>query len=167
MTKHYFSEMPVKPMRLPRERFLKFYQDLFALMKLNEPDIESFKRGDQYTYSELGDAILEKCEKDGILLNLNLLIFCYWAPEFDPDHSAGAYFCERYRISGKMMDVCDQGIIAAITGLKIIKAYFNQGLIKNALLICMNQTTIPMPKNEYLSLTGNSSAIGLFMESEK
>lgn len=167
IVKNYFVELRNKPPKIPRERFTRFYEDLYAQFDLGAPDPMSYQQGSQYNYAELGDGILKQCEADGILKNLELLIVCYWTPEFDPEYSAGAYFCERYSITGKTFDVCDQGLLSPIMALKLIKSYFNHTDIKNALLLCLDQTTIPAPKSGFKNLPKKSSALGIFIKKNK
>ncbi len=162
--KNYYGDLTPHPVRMPRERFVRFYRDLYERLELEGPDPSSFQSGSQHTYAELGDAVLKQCEADGILKDLELLMVCSWTPEFDPEHSAGAYFCSRYGITGKTLDICDQGILSPIMAIKIINSYFNHGDISNALLLCIDQTTIPVPKNSLKNRPKKSSALGIFIK---
>lgn len=164
IVKKYYGELKNGPVKMPRERFTRFYQDLFSRFELGEIDPMTYQRGSQRSYVELGDVVLKQCEADGILKNLELLIVCYWAPEFDPEYSAGAYFCDRYGIKSKTFDVCDQGLLSPIMAMKIIKSYFKHAEIKNALLLCLDQTTIPSSGNPKKYFPKKSSALGLFFQ---
>lgn len=164
IVKKYFSQVDEKGGKLPRSRFTQFYEDLYARFELGQVDPETYCRGAQLSYAELGDLVLKQCEADGILKSLELLVICYWAPEFDPDYSAGAYFCERYRIRGKTFDICDQGVLSPITAIKLIKSYFNHTEIKNALLVCLDQTTIPRSKSDMEIEPKKSTAMAIFFK---
>lgn len=149
--------------REPRERFIRYYHDLHHLEKSQFSKLDVFTFTLQYTYAELGEAILDKCKNDNILKNLDLLIVCYWTHEFDPDYSCGAYFSDKYRLKGTSFDICDQGIMSPITALKIMQCYMKHS-IKNALLLCFDQSAIPLC-NDYQGVKpGKASSMGIYFQ---
>ena len=161
----YYKNLPDKyPKLIPRKRFIRYYADLYALEHGDEITPISYMAGSQYTYAELGKEVLSQCQKDSVFDNLDLMVVCYWSHEFDPDDFCGAYFCDLYNIYGKSFDICDQGLLSPITALCIIKSYFEFSYIKNALLVCFDQTAIPIGKNFSGVLPNKTSSMAMLIE---
>lgn len=160
--KTFYENLPDRPYREPRERFTRYYNDLSELEKCSYEYTGQLTS--QYNYAELGDVVLQRCEKEDILNGVHLLIACYWSHEFDPDYSFGAYFCEKYQIKAKMFDICDQGILSPIAAIKIIQCYMKESVIENALLLCFDQIAIPLPKNYEGVIPKKTSALGLYFQ---
>jgi len=151
-------------MKKTRERFKQYYRDLYSHYgkKLDE---ETFDEGSQVTYSELGDAMLSKCHELKKMNDVDMLVFSYWAYEYDPDHaSCGAYLSHRYNLQCKMFDVCEQGTISPFMAIKIIHAYMKNTEINKAILLILEQTTIPRNKSDHDVVPANTGAIALVFE---
>lgn len=147
----------------PRPRFIQYYKDLYSHLG-SEIEEAVFKEGSQATYSELGEAILTECNQSSILSDLDLMVVAYWAYEFDPDHaSCGAYLCEKFNLDCKMFDVCEQGSIAPFTAIKIINSFIKNAQINKAVLLILEQTTIPRNKNDFDLVPSEAGAVSLIL----
>lgn len=162
ITKQYYKAMPIRSAKSPRDRFVRYYNDLFDLEGIARPALDAYLNGNQYSYCELGDAVLSEASKDLDLSKLDCFVVAYWGHEFDPDGSFGAYFSTQYNIQSRMFDVCDQGVLSPITAIALIQAYANAGVIKNAALLCFDQNSIPLEENYSGSIPSRSSARVLF-----
>jgi hypothetical protein len=134
----------------PRERFVVYQRDLHRMAKTALTE-STMLEGDQYAFTELGDSVLEIPAGAGDLHRVDLTIFSYWTPEFDPEYSAfGPYFMERYCLRGHSFDVCDSGSLSASCALMVADKYLSCGDATRVLVLGMEQTTIP--RNERLGL---------------
>lgn len=150
--------------KTPRWRFMKYYIDLFNLYGKTLPE-SIFTEGSQYSYSELGEAVLDELDLQGKLKNLDIFVASYWANEFDPNHaSCGAYFSEKYQFQCKTFDVCEQGTLSAFTGIKIIHNYLAQDEINKAILVIMEQTTIPRIKEDHDLVPTQTGTVALLFD---
>ncbi|NNM59138.1 MAG: hypothetical protein HKM04_04925 [Legionellales bacterium] len=164
--KHYLV-LPAKKVVSPRDRFIRYYNDLADLEKQSRPTDEIYLTGDQYSYAELGDAILHRYKNDNVLNNLELLVICYWGHEFDPDYSFGAYLCDKYNIKAKNFDICDQSILSPVTAIQVIQSFFHNKQVSNALLVCFDQTTIPTAANYVGSKPEKSSVASVLFSNQQ
>lgn len=163
--KSHFSRLPVRRPRAPRERFIKYYRDLYALHDLDLSE-ETFLTGSQYSYTELGCNVLEKYANTNILNDIDLFFIITNSHEFDPDYSsAGAYFADKFKLKCKIFDVGDQGSLAFFTGMDLIQKYLHSSKLTNALILVMEQTTIPRNKLSNVLLPMHNSAFALFLGS--
>jgi hypothetical protein len=90
--------LPQRRARLtPRDRFVEYQRDLHRIAG-EQLDPDSLLAGDQYTYVELADALLDRVGAQ-VLPETDLLVTSYWTPEFDPEFSAGRIYRGRSRAS--------------------------------------------------------------------
>ncbi|HCT7987729.1 TPA: hypothetical protein OT855_004661 [Serratia liquefaciens] len=153
--------------RVPRDRFTIYQKDLHRIAQdvLSE---STLLEGDQYSYTELGDAVLRGVEDSSALDGVDLAMFCYWTPEFDPDYSAfGPYFMDRYKISGHSFDICDNGSLASATALIVADSYLKNGSAKKILLLGLEQNTIPRNLAQGFPVPSRSCAIAALLTAEK
>jgi hypothetical protein len=152
----------------PRARFVQYYKDLYKHLG-SELDEQVFQEGAQASYSALGELVLAECYEKKLLQRLDLLVAAYWAYEFDPDHaSCGAYLCHRYQLDCKLFDVCEQGTLSPFTAIKLIKSFMQTNSLENAMMLLMEQTTIPRNKSDGdLVPTMSGATAVLFQEAEK
>ncbi len=165
ITDYYHAFLAPKELAPPRKRFVRYYDDLFNLEGKQPPELSAYLQSGQYTYVELGDAILKLCRQD--LVNTELFVTAYWGHEFDPDKLFGAYFCHKYGIEIESFDVCDQGVLAPIIAIKIIQAYIQSGAIKQAVLVCFDQACIPVGDNFQGVFPSCASAIALVFKAQE
>ena len=167
LTREYYQAMSVQMKKLPRARFTRYYNDLFALEGLERPSISAYMTEGQYTFVALGNAVLQPAQDIEDFSELDLFVVAYWGHEFDPDGSFGAYFAHHYGIRATSFNVCDQGILSPITALQIVLAYANSGRIKNAALLCFDQRSIPVEDTFSGTLPVKNSARFLLFSTEK
>lgn len=141
----HLKELPRRELgKIPRDRYAIYHRDLHRIAGdvLSE---ETLVQGDQYSYTELGDFVLDDARRDGALEDVDLAVYAYWTPEFDPDYSAfGPYFIERHGMRAQSFDVCDTGSLASVTALDVISRHLlDDPSIRSVLLLGMEQTTIP------------------------
>lgn len=151
----------------PRERFIVYQRDLHRIAEdtLSE---ETLVQGDQYSFTELGDAVLEEMAQNGEIDGVDLTIFSYWTPEFDPEYSAfGPYFMEQYKLNGHSFDICDNGSLASATALHIADSYFLSGKASKILLLGMEQNTIGRNLKKGLPIPERSCAIAAVLSAER
>jgi len=141
--KVYYQALNGNAMRMPRKRFMQYYDDLFVSTHAQSVQQASYLEGTQYSYVELLDSLLPKVQADGYLAGLELIVFSFWSPEFDPDHACGAYLSHHYPFFGKILDISDAGFLSPFTALAAIKVYMEKGGVQRALLLSMDQTTVP------------------------
>ena len=159
----YYQELTQKSFKQPRPRFIRYYEDLHQLEKMEPIDSNSYMTGAQLSYAELGDIILERCAKEEVLDVVDLMVVTHWSYEFDPDYACGAYFCHRYGLQCKTLDVCDQGILSPFTAFHLMKNYVEHDNITNALLLCLDQTTVPHSASYQGTLPELTSVLGVYV----
>lgn len=143
LTSSYYVALPKRCAGTARERYVRYYQDLYQLYgeSLNE---ETFNKGSQYSYTDLGDAVLAHCAEQHNLADVDLMIIAAWAHEFDPEYgSCAAYFSHRYNMNCSIFDMSDQGTLSAFQAIALIKQYLRQTLAVKAMLLILEQNSIP------------------------
>lgn len=153
--------------RIPRDRFTTYQKDLHRIARDVLTD-STLLEGDQYSYTELGDAVLKDVENASALDDVDMAIFCYWTPEFDPDYSAfGPYFMDRYQINGHSFDICDNGSLASATALTVAGSYLKNGCVRKILLLGMEQNTIPRNRAQGFPVPSRSCSVAALLTSDK
>ncbi len=142
LSESYFARFPVRQPREPRTRFIRYYQDLYAVYG-EQLSQQTFLAGSQYSFTELGDGVFAKIPKN-TLSQIDLFVVVAWSHEFDPDYaSAGTYFFDRHELAGKIIDVSDHGSLGFFTALNITKKYLQASQYNNVMILVMEQTTTP------------------------
>lgn len=167
LTKQFHRIMKPRASKSPRARFVRYYNDLHVMEKKTAPPKNSFKVANQYTYTDLADAILAISGARVSLSNLELFIFTYWSHEFDPEFHYGGYFSDKFSINALMIDVCDQGILAPIMAMMIIQSYLSSRQFNQAGLLCVDQTAIPVAPDFLGAKPGMNSARLLIFQSSQ
>lgn len=146
------------PERVPRERFVEYQRDLHRMAGL-ELDPASLVAGDQYTYVELADGLLDRAGA-GRLAGTDVLVTSYWTPEFDPDVSAfGPYLHHRYQLACQSFDVIDQGSLGPVLALRVLGDYLRtDSEATDGVLLGVEQSTVPQPVGAHFPGPGHSSA---------
>lgn len=166
ITDTQYLVLPTKLSTKPRDRFVRYYNDLYDLEKKVRPMPETYSLGGQYTHAELGEHILKYYKDRDLLKSIELLVIAYWSHEFDPDYSFGAYLCEKFGIQAKNFDICDQGILSPIIAMQVINCFISSNINK-ALLICFDQTTIPINDDYKGPMPTENSAFSIIFERAK
>ncbi|TDB55762.1 hypothetical protein [Photorhabdus luminescens] len=153
--------------KTPRNRYSIYQKDLHRISQ-DELTDSTLLEGDQYSYTELGDSVLNKMENSIFLSDVDLSIFAYWTPEFDPDHSAfGPYFMDQYNLKGYSFDICDNGSLVSTTALGIADNYLSSDSASKILLLGMEQNTIPRNISNGFPIPERSCAIAALLTTEK
>jgi len=148
LTHSYLSECPKRQPRMPRARFVNYYRELFALRN-EKVDINTFMQGSQYSYTELGDAVLKQYVSHHNPHEIDLMLLVVWSHEFDPDYaSCTAYFSHQYHIDAEIVDVCDNGILGIYSAFHLLKKYIDRSNMNVALMLVLEQVSIPT-KNQF------------------
>ena len=151
--------LPQRRARLtPRDRFVEYQRDLHRIAG-EQLDPDSLLAGDQYTYVELADALLDRVGAQ-VLPKTDLLVTSYWTPEFDPEFSAfGPYLHHKWSLACESFDVTDQGSIAPMLALSIMGDVLGRDTDRSAgLLLAVEQSTTPHAVDAHLPLPSASSA---------
>jgi len=149
VSKIFLQHMPLKSVRQPRKRYIQYMQDLYKLFKEDITD-STFTEGSQYAYSEIGDELFIEAKKTEKLDDIDLFIISHWAHEFGPEYaSCGPYLLHKHGFDCNNFDVCDQGTMSFLTALKIILQHQAQGVSEKALLLVMEQNTVPRNKSNH------------------
>src|SRR4051794_10984167 len=129
--------------RQPRHRFVEYQEDLHRIAG-ERLDPASLVDGDQYTYVELADTVLDRAGP-AALKDLDVLVTSYWTPEFDPDFSAfGPYLHHRWSLTCQSFDVIDHGSISPALALLVLGGYLRgDGAATDGVLIGVEQSTVP------------------------
>ena len=130
---------PVKP----RDRYITYHDDLYR--STGEPlELQSLLTGDQYTHVELADTLFERVG-EAILPHLDVMVTSDWVPEFDPEFSAfGPYLHHRWSLTCQSFDVTDQGSIAPVLALNVLKDYLlADAESQTGLVLGVEQSTVP------------------------
>ncbi|MEW2738387.1 hypothetical protein [Providencia sp. PROV130] len=153
--------------RIPRDRFITYQKDLHRIAQDVLTEL-TLLEGDQYSYTELGNAVLQDMEKEELLDGVDMAMFCYWTPEFDPDYSAfGPYFIDRYKIDGHSFDICDNGSLVSATALNVADSYLKNGTVQKILLLGMEQNTIPRNVVQGFPIPSRSCSVAAILTTEK
>jgi hypothetical protein len=140
----HHTVLPARTLRRePRQRFVEYEADLHrAAGRTLDP--ASLTRGDQYTYAELADTLVDRIGP-APLAALDALVTSYWTPEFDPDVSAfGPYLHHRYALDCESFDVVDLGSLAPVLALQILLGSLRADpATTSAALIAVEQNTVP------------------------
>ncbi len=143
---------------MPRERFVRYQEDLHRLAG-EELDPQSLVTGDQYTYVDLADALIDRVGTE-VFRQLDALVTSYWTPEYDPDVSAfGPYLHHRWALACRSFDVADQGSIAPALAVCLLRDYLaaDRGTVAGVLL-GVEQSTVPAAREAHLPVPRRSSA---------
>lgn len=155
-----------KSIKTPRERYIVYQKDLHQACGENIT-LDTMWEGDQYSYVELGDSVLKKPYSQLKLKNIDLTIFACWTPEFDPDYSAfGPYFMHTYELGGSSFDICDCGSLPDFISLDVVQKFCMGDKVKKALLLGLEQNTIPRNINLHTPIPNNSRSVALIVTSK-
>jgi hypothetical protein len=143
INKIHAIHLPSREIKTPRARYQQYVNDLYTLYDATVSE-QTFYEGGQYTYAELGDGLFQQEELSPLLRKLDMIIVAHWSQEFDPDYaSCGPYFLQKYQLTADIFDVCDMGTVAPFMALKLLKDYQQTLASENAMVLCLEQDTIP------------------------
>ncbi len=120
-----------------------FYRDLFSLYQL-PLTVEAMGKGKFSTFEGLCVQAIEKLGGKEALAGVDLLILAHYLPNTIAYHSTTSFLLERYGLNAFAFAVSDQEKGASFTALDLAQDYFATGGAKKALLITVEQSTLPM-----------------------
>ncbi len=121
-----------------RERLRAYLSDLVRPAGLNlRTDV--LDRG--HSYGEMAEALLGPVLGDD--RSVDLIVLAHAMPDVTPGRATAAYLSHLCPGNSMAFAVCDQGTAAPFTGLKIISEYARTGGCPRALLLIMEQATLP------------------------
>jgi hypothetical protein len=147
VNKVWLFNAPERPAGRPRPRAYQFFKDLYAYNKTPLCE-ETLLRGSQYHFTDLCETMFLQLSQENALTDVDLLIFTFWTPEFDPIFSAaGPYFLAKYNIHARMMSISDEGSLDLFTAIKFSQQLVEKNKFSNILVMGLEQTTIPRDLN--------------------
>lgn len=142
---HFIKTEP----KIPRDRYVDYFKDLYALYGSNISE-STFIEGGQLTYSEIGIKLLSQLKKANDLVGYDALVAANWSYEFDPDHaSCLPYFLDEYQLNCNIFDFSGVGTLSPLNALKLIFQIQKKNKSKKAILLALEQTTVPRNKLDY------------------
>lgn len=149
--------------KTPRDRYITYFQDLYRISD-KTLSAESFRMGDQYSYTDIIEAVLETELPFSEFPAVSDVVFSYWTPEWDPEHSAFApYFLWKAQLDAEIFDVCDVGSIATTTALHILSNTDSLEDQRIKVLVGMEQTSIPRNLSDCNLVPERSSGSVMFI----
>lgn len=132
----------------PRESFVRYYQDLYVSENYRGICATSFRSGGQYDFLELARPLLDYHQESEGLANTDLIIFITASDEFNPIHSYGHALINEYTIQCRVIDVVDRGAVSVFIAIEVACAYLKDIGVDRALLLFLEQSTIPRAAND-------------------
>lgn len=122
------------------EQMLEYYRDLVAQFGLPF-DERRLSDGPNVSYTELADTLLASL---GFTVPPpDLILLAYAVPDLHPLHVVSAYVNARLGGGACSMAVSEQGLRAPYTALRIADAFHRSGRCDRALLLVLEQTSLP------------------------
>lgn len=146
-----------------RQRFKRYYDDLYRQDKSRRLDPSSYQRGGQYGYADLLFPLLDHYKKKGDLQTVDLIILCHWNTEHDPEGVLGAFVMKHYNIEISFFDIGEQGLLSPFTGWQLAIQWIKANPAARVLLMLCDQTTVPHADNMIPMPSMNSAAV-FFLE---
>jgi hypothetical protein len=122
------------------ERRLRHYRDLLAPygVALDERMLE---RGGQNSFHSMGDMLVSQLE--GLPAALDLAVIAHATPDFDPILSAASHLAHICPGEPRSFAISDHGVGAPFAALRVIAAHLRCPGYTHALLVVLDQTTLP------------------------
>jgi hypothetical protein len=129
--------------KIPKVSFKNYYADLYHLYN-QEISSESYLSGGQYSFAEIGEQLLMLASAAHNFNQPEFIILSHWSNEFDPKYShCGPYLQQKFNLTQNWLDICEQGSLAGITGLILLKKLISQNIIVTGMLLALEQSTQP------------------------
>src|SRR2546430_978978 len=122
-----------------------------------EPGILDHGRGQ--SYGEMAETVMGMAiaPDDAV----DLVVLAYAIPDIPPGRATAAYLshiCPGNRLA---FAVCDQGVAAAFTGLRLIREYARTGGCRRALLVVVEQAELPYDTGEPVAIPAGHRAVAV------
>jgi hypothetical protein len=152
-------EQPSKTARDPR--LAQFLTDMLMPYQMRFSS-ESLAGGTGQSYGEMGEPLLAAMVSDD--RPVDLLVLAFAIHDLRPGQATSTYLSSLCPGHPMAFSVCDQGVAAGFTGLRLIQTYARTGRFDRALLLVMEQTALhyeparPAPRPE------RNAAVGILLD---
>jgi len=122
----------------------EFYRDLYTLYgRTLSPEAAGTSHFS--TFEGLCIDAIEGLGGKAALEGVDLLVVAHYLPNTIAYHSTTSFLLERYGLNAFAFAVSDQDRGASFTALDVARDYFSTGGASKALLLAVEQSTLPMP----------------------
>lgn len=146
-----------------RERLRAYLEDLVRPAGLSV-HADVVDRGAGHSYGEMAEALL------GPVLGedraVDLIVLAHAVPDVTPGRATAAYLSHLCPGNSMAFAVCDQGTAAPFTGLKIISEYARTGGCPRALLLILEQATLPYDAPPGTAVPDAHTGVALLWQSD-
>ncbi|WP_051450320.1 hypothetical protein [Actinospica robiniae] len=137
-----------------------YHRDLLRPYGL-DPDLGALA-GAGPSYGEMGRALLELAVPPHE--PVDLLVLAYAVPDLEPGRATATYLSHLCPGRPTSFAVSDQGTAAAFTGLKLIGEYTRAGDARRAVLLVVEQATLPYDPGVPVTLPTGHTGVALVLE---
>ncbi|GAA3290972.1 MULTISPECIES: hypothetical protein [Dactylosporangium] len=106
-------------------------------------DEDLLATGAGQSYGEMGAALIGAAV--GPDEPVDLLVLAFDVPDVRPGRAAATYLSHVCPGNPRSFAVCDQGVAAPFTALRLIRSYIGSGTCRRALLLILEQSTVHYP----------------------
>lgn len=116
------------------------------------------------SYGEMGRALLDRAVS--AQERVDLLVLAYAVPDLDPGRATATYLSHLCPGRPVAFAVSDQGSAAAFTGLKLIGEHARAGNARRAVLLVVEQPTLPYDPGVPVRLPSGHSGVALVLDAD-
>lgn len=114
------------------------------------------------SYGEMGEPLIEALASPE--RPIDLLVLAFAVHDLRPGQATAPYLSYRCPGNPLAFSVCDQGVAAGFTALRLIQTYVRTGRFERALLLVMEQATLHYRPPRPAPLPDRHAAVGLLLE---
>ncbi|MBR7835540.1 hypothetical protein KDL01_19850 [Actinospica durhamensis] len=114
------------------------------------------------SYGEMGRTLLEAAVSPDE--PVDLLVLAYAVPDLEPGRATATYLSHLCPGRPMAFAISDQGTAAAFTGLKLIGEYARSGDTRRAVLLILEQPTLPYDPGVPVTLPAAAAGVALVLE---
>ena len=114
------------------------------------------------SYGEMGRALLEAAVPPHE--PVDLLVLAYAVPDLEPGRATATYLSHLCPGRPMAFAISDQGTAAAFTGLKLIGGYARTGDARRAVLLVLEQPTLPYDPGVPVTLPAAATGVALVLD---
>jgi hypothetical protein len=153
-----------KPYREDKE-LIQFQKDL--LNQYNLPFNEkALLKGLQNDFIDISSNLLDQFTLED-LHRFDLILIAYDTPNIDPSYSLIGYLTEKYKLKGLCFAMSDYGLDIGFGAIKVASKMMGNADFSKALLIVLEQNTLPYHENEDARYSDGGMAITLSKSEDK
>jgi 4-hydroxymandelate oxidase len=137
-----------------------YHRDLLRPYGLDLDEAALAHRGP--TYGEMGRALLERALSPRE--PVDLLVLAYAIPDLEPGRATATYLSHVCPGRPTAFAVSDQGTAAAFTALQLISAHLRSGDARRAVLLVLEQETLPYDPGVPVAMPSGNSGVALVFD---